>query len=78
MDKEQQQRERAYKIWEEEGRPNSRHEEHWQRAENQHEGSEQDAADITETNQNAADAFNDSKDSDLATDIHPPSTISPD
>jgi hypothetical protein len=31
-DREQQQRERAYKIWEDEGRLEGAHEEHWQRA----------------------------------------------
>lgn len=31
-DEDQRVRERAYRIWEEEGRPHGRHEEHWQRA----------------------------------------------
>ncbi|MFN3500876.1 MAG: DUF2934 domain-containing protein, partial [Allorhizobium sp.] len=31
MDREQEQRERAYRIWEEEGRPADKHEEHWER-----------------------------------------------
>lgn len=33
MDREQKIRERANQIWEEEGRPEGRHEEHWRRAE---------------------------------------------
>ncbi len=32
MDREQEQRERAYKIWEDEGRPIGKHEEHWAQA----------------------------------------------
>jgi hypothetical protein len=32
-DREQQIRERAYRIWEEEGRPTGRNRENWQRAE---------------------------------------------
>jgi len=78
MDREQQQRERAYKIWEDEGRPEGQHEDHWRRAEEQHEAAEQDAADITKANQDAADEFNGDENSGLATDIRPPSTISPD
>ncbi|WP_412066924.1 DUF2934 domain-containing protein [Rhizobium sp. SYY.PMSO] len=35
-------RERAYRIWEEEGRPEGRHLDHWQRAEEQHEHTEQE------------------------------------
>jgi len=35
-------RERAYRIWEEEGRPEGRHLDHWQRAEEQHERTEQE------------------------------------
>lgn len=31
-DREQEQRERAYRIWEEEGRPEGLHEDHWKRA----------------------------------------------
>jgi hypothetical protein len=34
-------RERAQKIWEDEGRPEGSHEEHWRRAEEEHEASEQ-------------------------------------
>jgi hypothetical protein len=36
-------RERAYRIWEEEGRPEGRHLDHWQRAEDQHEDTEREA-----------------------------------
>ncbi len=36
-------RERAYRIWEEEGRPEGRHLDHWQRAEEQHEETEREA-----------------------------------
>ncbi|MGO4352753.1 DUF2934 domain-containing protein [Rhizobium sp. RAF36] len=36
MDKDQERRERAYRIWEDEGRPHGKHDDHWQRAEDQH------------------------------------------
>jgi hypothetical protein len=32
MDQEKEQRERAYRIWEDEGRPEGKHEEHWAQA----------------------------------------------
>jgi len=35
-DRDQIIRDRAYAIWEEEGRPDGRHEEHWLRAEQEH------------------------------------------
>ena len=38
-DREQKIRELAHKIWEDEGRPEGSHEEHWRRAEKQHETS---------------------------------------
>jgi len=37
MDREQELRERAYRIWEEEGRLNGNDREHWLRAKQQHE-----------------------------------------
>jgi len=40
---EDKRRERAYRIWEEEGRPEGRHADHWQRAEDQHEATEKEA-----------------------------------
>jgi hypothetical protein len=43
-EKEQKQRERAYRIWEDEGRPEGADLEHWQRAEDQHEATEKEAA----------------------------------
>jgi hypothetical protein len=78
MDRDQQQRERAYKIWEDEGRPEGQHEDHWRRAEDRHEATEQEAPEITEANQYASDEFNGDKDATLATDIRPPSSVSPD
>ena len=42
-DKDQKRRERAYKIWEDEGRPEGADLDHWQRAEDQHEATEADA-----------------------------------
>ncbi|TIX90657.1 DUF2934 domain-containing protein [Rhizobium sp. P44RR-XXIV] len=40
---EESRRERAYRIWEEEGRPEGRDLDHWQRAEDQHEETEKEA-----------------------------------
>ena len=45
-DREQRQRERAYRIWEDEGRIDGRHLDHWQLAEDQHEATEQVADDV--------------------------------
>lgn len=78
-DNEQQRRERAYKIWEDEGRPEGAHEDHWRRAEEQHELTEQESDDVTKVNQQLDDKFaKDSKPDGAATDIRPPSTVSPD
>jgi hypothetical protein len=78
-DREQQQRERAYKIWEDEGRPEGAHEDHWRRAEDQHELTEQQSDDVTKVNQEADDEFA-KDDSELggAVDQRAPSTVSPD
>ncbi|WP_105416400.1 DUF2934 domain-containing protein [Neorhizobium sp. T25_27] len=79
VDKEQQQRERAYKIWEDEGRPEGSHNEHWRRAEEQHELAEQESEDVTKVNQQADDRF--ARDDTVSTsvaDIKPPSAVSPD
>ncbi|NTF46596.1 hypothetical protein A6U86_32810 [Rhizobium sp. AC27/96] len=40
---EENHRERAYRIWEQEGRPEGRHLDHWQKAEDQHEATEKEA-----------------------------------
>lgn len=42
-DKEDKRRQRAYRIWEDEGRPEGRDLDHWQRAEEQHEMTEEEA-----------------------------------
>ncbi|GES40964.1 DUF2934 family protein [Rhizobium sp. ERR 922] len=42
-DDEAKRRERAYRIWEEEGRPDGRDLDHWQRAEEQHQETEREA-----------------------------------
>jgi hypothetical protein len=54
-DREQRQRERAYQLWEAEGRQHGAPENHWQRAEDQHELPEQESEDVTEANQIADD-----------------------
>lgn len=78
-EKEQQQRERAYKIWEDEGRPEGAHEDHWRRAQEQYELAEQASDDVTKVNQESDDEFakQDPKPVEAA-DIRPPSTVSPD
>ncbi|MEV4607211.1 DUF2934 domain-containing protein [Neorhizobium sp. LMR1-1-1.1] len=78
-EEEQQQRERAYKIWEDEGRPEGAHEDHWRRAQEPHEVAEQSSDDVTKVNQQADDEFA-KDDTNLvdAADIRPPSTVSPD
>ncbi len=78
-DNEQQRRERAYKIWEDEGRPEGAHEEHWRRAEEQHELTEQESEDVTKVNQELDDEFaKGGNPADAKRDIRPPSTVSPD
>jgi len=78
-EKEQQQRERAYKIWEDEGRPEGAHEDHWRRAQEQYELAEQASDDVTKFNQEVDDEFakQDPKPVE-APNIRPPSTVSPD
>lgn len=77
-DREQEQRERAYRIWEDEGRPEGRHEDHWRRAGEKGEANEKEAAEVTEANQEASDIFNGKKDAGAPVNVRPPSTISPD
>lgn len=75
-DKEQQ---RAYKIWEDEGRPEGLHDENWKRAEDQHELTEQESEDVTNVNQQADDKFaREDQATGSATDLRPASTVSPD
>lgn len=72
VDKEQQLRERAYKIWEDEGRLDGSHKEHWRCAEEQHELAEQESEDVTKVNQEADDKFaKDDAESTSAADIKP-------
>jgi hypothetical protein len=79
MDKEQERRKRAHRIWEDEGRPEGQHEDHWRRAEQQHEATEQEASDVTEANEHASEELNgDGKKSGSKEDIRPPSTVAPD
>ncbi|MDM9627659.1 DUF2934 domain-containing protein [Rhizobium sp. S152] len=77
-DLEQQQRERAYKIWEDEGRPEGRDLEHWDRAAEKGRGNDTETAKVTQINQDANDEFNGEHGGRLATDIRPPSTSSAD
>lgn len=57
MDREQEQRERAYQIWEEEGRPFDKHEEHWERAGRDTGLSAKEADEVTEANEVANSRF---------------------
>ena len=77
--KQQQRRERAYKIWEDEGRPEAAHEDHWRRAGLQDELTEQESEDVTKVNQELDDEFaKDVNPAEPPADIRPPSTVSPD
>ncbi|KQV82131.1 DUF2934 domain-containing protein [Rhizobium sp. Root1220] len=78
MDREHEQRKRAYKIWEDEGRPEGQHEDHWKRAEEQHEATEEEAAQVTDANQRASDQFNDRTKPRSPADVRPPTTVAPD
>ena len=49
MDKEQRVRMRAHEIWERHGRPDGRHDEHWQQAEREIEMEDEDASGLRET-----------------------------
>lgn len=78
-DNDQARRERAYKIWEMEGRPEGRHLDHWERADEDGEAIEKDAAEVTEANRHASRRF-DGKNGDVPSvpDTRPPSVSSPD
>ncbi len=78
MDRDQDHRDRAYKIWEHEGRPHGQHDEHWRRAEEQHEQTDQEAAEVTEANQHASDEFNGKGKPKGSPTDRPPSTVAPD
>jgi hypothetical protein len=78
-DREQKLRERAYKIWEDGGRIDGSHEDDWRRAEEQHQETEREAAEVTEANKQASEKFRDGGNEDRsAADIRPPSTVAPD
>jgi hypothetical protein len=78
-EREKRRRERAYKIWEDEGRPDGAHDDHWRRAEEQHELAEQQSEDVTKVNQKADIEFaKDDTQTEPAADIKPPSAVNPD
>jgi hypothetical protein len=79
-DREQEQRERAYRLWEEEGRPEGSHDDHWKRSEHPADISDQESEDVTKVNQEADAEFSgkaDAAEADAAT-IRPPSSVAPD
>jgi hypothetical protein len=79
IDKEEKIRQLAYKIWEEEGRKSGFHNDHWLRAEKEHEMTEQQAEEATKANQKADEEFaSDKGGTNSAADIRPPSIASPD
>lgn len=79
INKEEKIRQLAYKIWEEEGRKTGLHDDHWLRAEKEHEMTEQQAEEATEANQKADKEFaKDKSGTNSAADIRPPSISSPD
>lgn len=78
-DYDQKRRERAYKIWEDEGRPEGAHDDHWRRAEEQHELTEQQSEDVTKVNQQSGDEFaKDDTETKAPLDVKPPSAVNPD
>ena len=71
-DNEQRQRERAYQIWEQEGRQ-------WHRAAKPDDLTDQQAEDVTKVNQDADKQFaQDDGAPNNAAEIRPPSTVAPD
>jgi hypothetical protein len=74
-----QQRERAYQIWEDEGRPEGRHDDHWTRAAKAEESADQEFEDVTKTDQEADQDFaGDNDTSGSVSDMKSRSSISPD
>jgi hypothetical protein len=74
-DRDQKIREQAYRIWEEEGRPEGKHDEHWRRAEEHYAPRESpDAEETTEENWKAEAGMADDK---RELNI-PPSILTPD
>ncbi|MCT7668030.1 DUF2934 domain-containing protein [Shinella kummerowiae] len=78
VDKEQRQRERAYKIWEDEGHPDGRHADHWRRAGEEGQLSDQNSDDVTRVNQQADDEFARGDREREPAHIKPPSVANPD
>ena len=77
-DDDKQRRERAYWLWENEGRPEGRHDNHWTQAGEQ-DVTDHESEDVTKTNQEADQDFAGGNDADRsAIDIKTPSAISPD
>ncbi|TCM45527.1 hypothetical protein C8J36_1216 [Rhizobium sp. PP-F2F-G48] len=71
------QREKAYRIWEEEGRPEGRHDDHWRRA-GEPDVEDQESEDVIKVNQEADKDFAGDSEAQSPIDTRPPSTISPD
>lgn len=79
IDRERKRREQAYKIWEDEGRPDGEHDAHWNRADRPDDLSAQQSEDITKVNQEADDKFaKNGGGSESPADIRPPSSVAPD
>lgn len=79
ISKEEKLRQLAYKIWEEEGRVEGFHDDHWLRAEKEHEMTEQQAEEATTANQHGDEEFaKENRGTNSAADIRPPSVSSPD
>lgn len=79
MDTDQARRERPYKIWEDEGRLDRRHEDHWRRAEEQHAGNGREAFRVTEANQRASQEYKGKRRGKASgPDLRRPSTVAPD
>jgi hypothetical protein len=60
-DKERNIRIRAHAIWESDGQPHGAHDEHWRRAEAEHEETDREAASSEDVHHNEQSARNDGK-----------------
>jgi hypothetical protein len=80
VDRDQKIRERAYALWESEGRGEGGHLDHWHRAEVEHDATERQAIEAEKTNKKAAEEVieDGERPAPAGPDVRPPSMMSPD
>ena len=79
FDDDMKRREKAYRLWEEESRPEGRHEDHWRRAGEQAGLSDQESEDVTKVNQEAdREAHEGGESGNSRLEVTPPSVTTPD